>query len=516
MYRVLIADDEDIIREGIKCLIDWNALGYEITDEASNGQMALTKILAHHPDVVLMDISMPEMSGLEVISNAISQGFSGKVIIISGYSDFKYAKDAIKYGVQYYITKPIDEDELLEILTNIKGMLDEELRINDAAKHYLQMAKEPILRELMEGSLDFAHINPDVLKLSADVYQVVICEKYGHSISDASYRFSELLRVTNQDNNSYDSVTIQNNEVVLLKGGFAIKRFNEFLLRYERETLPQKDSPLDSLFISYGSCVDDIRKVNLSYNEANALLGRRFFCEHNQHTIGYQALSQLSGSKPILTKELLDEYSKILLDNLQAFNRNALALSLGDLQKKLCNASDSIEDIKLFLADLFLRIKEQLGRLYSAQAIPFAQNSDIIRSISEKYYLYEIILYFTEQFDNIMFSLGNSTKDSVLDDILSYISHNYAGNITLENIAPLFGYNSSYLGKIFSRKMGESFNSYVDHVRIEKAKELLLEDDTKIYQIAERTGYRNVDYFHIKFKKYVGVSPQKYRKEHKK
>ena len=90
-----------------------------------------------------------------------------------------------------------------------------------------------------------------------------------------------------------------------------------------------------------------------------------------------------------------------------------------------------------------------------------------------------------------------------------------AKSLTLENIAPLFGYNSSYLGKIFRKKMGENFNSYVDHVRIKHSMELLCSSELKVYAIAEKVGYRNVDYFHIKFKKYVGKSPAEYRKEHK-
>lgn len=132
--------------------------------------------------------------------------------------------------------------------------------------------------------------------------------------------------------------------------------------------------------------------------------------------------------------------------------------------------------------------------------------------MESRFYLYEIILFFTEQFETIMNSIGTSSKDSVLDDIIHYIEFNYASNITLENIAPLFGYNSSYLGKIFSKKMGENFNSYIDHIRIEHSKKLLRSKSLKVYQVAESVGYRNVDYFHIKFKKYVGQSPAEYRK----
>ncbi|MDE6977362.1 MAG: AraC family transcriptional regulator, partial [Lachnospiraceae bacterium] len=107
---------------------------------------------------------------------------------------------------------------------------------------------------------------------------------------------------------------------------------------------------------------------------------------------------------------------------------------------------------------------------------------------------------------------GNSSRDSVLDDILYYIDHNYQNNIKLESIAPLFGYNSAYLGKIFNKAIGESFNSYIDHRRIEHSKELLSENRLKVYEIAEQVGYKNVDYFHKKFKKYVNMSPAEFRK----
>lgn len=99
-----------------------------------------------------------------------------------------------------------------------------------------------------------------------------------------------------------------------------------------------------------------------------------------------------------------------------------------------------------------------------------------------------------------------------MDEVLYYIHHNYKENLKLENIAPLFGYSSSYLGKVFSKKLGINFNSYVDQVRIDEAKKLLSQEALKVYEIAEQVGYSNVDYFHKKFKKYEGTSPAEYRK----
>jgi two-component system response regulator YesN len=154
-----------------------------------------------------------------------------------------------------------------------------------------------------------------------------------------------------------------------------------------------------------------------------------------------------------------------------------------------------------------------MHHLYSTSDIPFPTNTSVIDFIDSKYYLYEIILFFSEQFEMLMNAIGRSSNESILDDIVCYINHNYRDNIRLETIAPLFGYNSSYLGKIFHKKTGENFNSYIDHVRIDHTLELLKQKNLKVYEIAELVGYKNVDYFHKKFKKYVGISPAEYRKK---
>ena len=229
MYNILVADDEAIIREGIKCLFDYEAIGFTICAEASNGDETYEKIINLQPDVVLLDIRMPGMSGLEVAKCARENGFTGKIIIISSYTDFKYAQEAIRYGVQNYVTKPIDEDELEKVLLGFKDAFDKERVATSTSQHYRQKAHDSIVRDILLGEAELSNLNLSDMNFVADVYQVVIYEKYSRNNSDASYEFTDLLRVTNHDNNSYDHITLQYNEVLLLKGQFAIQKFNEFL-----------------------------------------------------------------------------------------------------------------------------------------------------------------------------------------------------------------------------------------------------------------------------------------------
>lgn len=516
MYTIFIADDELIIRQGLRCIIDWSSLGFEIIGEASNGSDALHFILAHRPDVALLDIRMPKMLGLDVVKQAREQGYDGKIIILSGFTDFKYAQAAIRYGVEYYLTKPIDEDELLETMQEIACQFEEKNKKEYALNQYRDKAKAMVLYDIMSNQADFEQLRSMDMCPDADQYQVVIYEKYSHNTERSSYRFSDLLKVTNEDNSSYDNITIDNNEVLLLKGSFILQKFQEFLERYERDQKPQTNSPLDSLFITYGRTVSCLEDIHISYEEALLLLQRRFFCEHHQHTIGFEQLpSQDEETIYEIGPDTLQHYCELLIGYIQAAKRNQVAETLRELEENLYNSSETIPKIKLFLTDLYLSIKEKLSHLYHNANIPFPSNSNIIDFIRNKYYLYEIILYFTEQFEMIMRAIGNPSSDSVMDDIIHYIEHNYMNNIKLENIAPLFGYNSSYLGKIFNKKVGVGFNVFIDKVRINHSKDLLINTDLKVYEIAEKVGYRNVDYFHTKFKKYVEQSPAEYRKQNK-
>ncbi|EOS34099.1 hypothetical protein C804_01845 [Lachnospiraceae bacterium A4] len=209
----------------------------------------------------------------------------------------------------------------------------------------------------------------------------------------------------------------------------------------------------------------------------------------------------------------LIKYCSDLTNYLQANNRKQVASTLYSLEEYLYNVDNDIASVKLFLTDLFLQLKENINKIYNSSRISFPTNSAIIDYISSCNYLYEIILYISGQVKSVMDSNDHSTRDSILEDILYYIDNNYNKNIKLETIAPLFGYNSAYLGKLFTKAIGENFNSYVDHRRIEHSKKLLERQNIKVYEVSEQVGYKNVDYFHKKFKKYVGISPAEYRRK---
>lgn len=511
METVFIADDEANIREGLKCIIDWEELGFSVCGEAANGEDALKEILRLAPSLVLLDIRMPKLYGLEVIEQARKLGYEGTFVILSGFSDFKYAQTAMKFGVKYYLTKPMDEEELEKVVKEVYDAIRENRQKREDNEFFRRKSKKEILQDIIKDEVRYDLLNLAELKLEADVYQIVMYENFQIDEVELPYQFADMFMVADTGTNSFEHFMMNGKNILLLKGNFAIEKFQRFLRHYE--SAPQKGSPLDTLFIAYGCAVYDIRELKSSYEQAATLLGRRFFCEKGQHVLGYQDLPEEQKEKHSLEPSFADECCARLTDYLQTFNRRKVQASLRELENYLYRAEESISNVKFFAADLYLQVKDTMNHRYNAISLPFDSNQNIIAYITKQHYLYEITDYFAEQFEIVMSSIGNSSRDSVLDDILYYIEHNYPSNLKLESIAALFGYNSSYLGKIFNKNVGESFNSYVDQVRIRHAIDLLVENKHKVYEIAEMVGYKNVDYFHKKFKKYVGESPAEYRKK---
>ena len=508
LINLLIVDDEKIVRDGLKYILDWNSLGYCICGEAGNGNEALEMINRYQPGLVLLDIRMAGMLGTDLMETARNDGFTGEFIIISGYSDFKYAQTALQFGASFYLTKPIDEDELEKAVVSVKEKITSNMSRETSRSQYIKKAKTTVLYDLLTSK----EFNPSIdymeLGLGAPIYQVVIYESYMPYFR--SYSFSDMLRVTNQDNNSFDHAVINSHDVILLKGNFALERFNACLAHYKSGT--QKGSPLDTIFLTYGPTISSLSQIHSSYAICEKLIKRRFFCSEGQHVLSYTELPDDDIYTKKLDEKATSHYSETLLSYIKSNNQRRIDETLDELTAFLYDCNEEISNIKYFLADIFLEIKQAIMRNYSYANIPFIHNVAIIELIENKYYLFEIILYFKEQFAMIMRAIGSSSNDNVFDDIVNYIDHNYASPLKLDGIAPLFGYNSSYLGKLFSQKMGQNFNSYLDQVRISHSIELLDNTDMKIYEIAASVGYTSVDYFHQKFKKRMNLSPAEYRK----
>ena len=495
MFRLLIADDEKLIRDGIRAMLDWAALQIEIIGEAANGNAALQVIRECNPDIVLLDISMPGLNGLEVMRQAREQGFRGHIIILSGYADFSYAQEAIRWQVDEYLTKPVEEDELIARLETAKAqILSEKASIDGQTRLMTQVRKK--------AAYALFHHQPQ----SDDELRRV-------GFEDGHYQ-AAMMDVHLRNVTQYDTLTQMEDTcftfpegeatAVLLCGDEAISRFFAWLHR--------PDQSNTNPFVSCSSMVDGPQQISISMDQARRLMERRFFCTEAVKLLDAEALTQLDATQPLLLGSLLGKTVSSIVGQAQAFNRRELQHTMEELRQQLESASNTPEEVRLFLSDLMLQVKSRLTALYPDRALPFTSNAETIREVEEAKYLTDIIQAFSERLEQVMDALGSSSRESVLEDILYYLNRNFSDNLTLDGIAPLFGYNASYLGKLIKNHTGESFNSYVDRLRIQEAKRLLSTTRLKVYEISVRVGYSNVDYFHVKFRKYENTTPAEYRK----
>lgn len=508
--RVLIADDEPDVRMGLKTIIDWSKLGFQVCGEAVNGDDCLQKILSLHPDLVLLDIRMPKMPGLECAQAARAQGWMGNIIILSGYSDFQYAQTAIRCGVESYLLKPIDEDELIESVKKIKEKIENQYRQSQCMSLCRDKARNAVFLDILSGKAVFGGDNPHIdsqttdlydFGLNADCYQVVIPEKENNSAVNNSPKQLLMTKRMQYGNQMVEGIDAHEKTAYLLKG-------SEIICKFEKAVQQAQNS---DLFFAVGRVVFTPNDISLSYHDADIFFGRKFFCDRGHSVI--RSLDQLKERTSCsISDSNIQEYVKKLYSYLQTGNSEAVCKTLEELEI-LLGGMDALPDyITNFIMNIYIQVKHNVFENYPNLNLCFEKDSDIISTIYKMQRLYKAMEYLKDGLLQMSSAIDSVEGNRVFDKMKYYIEKNYFKNLKLEMLAKSFGYNSAYLGKLFKNQIGESFNSYLDRVRIEKAKELLRQNHLKVYAVSEKVGYDNVDYFCIKFHKYVGQSPSNYRK----
>lgn len=495
MFNVLIIDDEPNVRLGLKKIVPWEENGFRVCGEGIDAEDGLEKIMNLNPDIVLIDIKMPGKLGTEVIKEAIKSGFEGKFIIVSGYSNFEYAKDAIKYGVKSYILKPIDEDELMEILIELR----KEIQLEEKWKDNKQLIKDiNIKKMIIEGN---AELEQSYLRY--ENFQVaLITDNIHNDTNKKNINIQEL--VEKKLNNDIDIINIDGYTVLLLKdfkNSRTIKTIMDLKIKLEKEID-------DCIFITLGSEVNNPRKINESYKEAQELMEHKFLYL-DKGIISKEELKESTYKEALNIKINLEKiYSYVEVNDLEN-----LKVEIMKIKDYMIEMKYSEKKAKILIINIFLEFKEKISKDYDLSKSLIMNNEQIMKDIHNKVSLDSIINYLVDKFINISNEIGDLSSDNIIKRVINYINRNYCKDLKLETLAEIFNYNSAYLGKLFKSIVGENFNTYLDKIRIEKAKALLIEDQLKVYQICERVGYKNIDYFHSKFKKYVGTSPMSYKKQ---
>lgn len=497
--KVLIADDEPDVRTGLKTIIDWEGLGFEVCGEAENGEACLRQILRLQPDLVLLDIRMPKMHGLECAQEARKRGWDGKIVVLSGYSDFKYAQSAIRCGVETYLLKPIDEDELAETVRKIGEKILEERRRLQRMNFAMEKARGAVLSDLLTGRMTPRAGGENVrsLSLDADIYLVVIPERLdpGGPMPAALAELDKMLTT-----GAAEAMKLNGGDVYLLEGSDAVARFDRLAASAQAK----------EIFFAVGRIAATPADISLSYRDAAGIFARRFFLPEGQAVVREALPGKL---EPCDIGEVdLRGYAEQLFTFVQGGNYDAVCRLLDGLRDRFASMDIRTDYTVTMLTNLCIQVKNRVFEAYSGADAFLGGDAEIIAAVSACKRLSGVIGLIRERAGEVIQKLLGLQGSRLADRVRIYIEKNYAKNINLEGLAATFGYSSAYLGKVFKNSAGESFHSYLDRTRIGRAKELLANEDLKVYEISERVGYENIDYFYVKFRKYEGLSPLEYRR----
>ena len=543
MLKIFLAEDEVIVRETIKRMIPWEELGFELVGEAADGEMALPLLIRQKPDLLITDIKMPFMDGLTLAKLAKKELPELKIVILSGYDDFNYAKQAISIGVEEYLLKPITKNALIERLSEIRSRYEHEKTQKEYYEKFqreMQVYEKNSNRDFFEalvcGSMHMMEVYKKAEKLGLDIvaeaYNILIFtmnseedfsgQKEGYSEWEAESL--EMLEDFFSDNTS--AMLFRCN---IFSYGVLIKGQKETIDENTKSCIDEIKKILDrkeqkrQWFVAVGESVERLSQLQKSYHSASRAFSQRYL--YGENILYYDEM------------ELMEHRSGQADTNDNAYLKNVdvNALNPAILQKFLSNGLQ--EETENFVKDYFYAIGQEpmeslVFRNYVILNVRFSvlsflkslgcdteemepENTEEILAESGKN-IESAITYAKKMISQAITirdqNSGNKNR-SILKTAVDFIDEHYMDeDISLNTAANVANVSSNHFSALFSQNMGQTFIEYLTTLRMNKAKELLRCTGMRSSEIAGEVGYKDAHYFSYLFKKTQGMTPSEYRK----
>lgn len=536
MIKIFLVEDEMIIRRGIKNSIEWEKEGYQFAGEASDGELALPMILREKPDIVLTDIKMPFMDGLELSRLIRKELPETKILILSGYDEFEYAKEAIRIGITDYLLKPVSSTRLLEALDDVRRKIEQEkeekallIQYQKEMQENMEHEKEKFLNVLLNGTMSVG----DAIRQAS---------QYRLNLTAGMYNFL-LFKIWTDDRQEDESsgiVDAFNNIETAADHMPGICRFQRgiegwaFLLTGEdMEELTQKEEILTAklketmsrypgleYFGGIGRQVQRMRELQTSFRTAEYAFSRRFVEEpdqilrkedqarRNSGLEGITDLGSMERNRGMLEKYLRNGTQEELGSFLQTYFESIPASNMNSILMRQYIAMDFYVITAAFSEKMNLsreKLKEKSERLKCA-----ISETAPVEKIKQLIYDYVwCILSLRDQ-------AGGRQYSDIIRAAKHYIEENYMSEeVSLNTVSASVNMSPSYFSSVFSKESGKTFVEYLTEVRMEKAKEMLMCSSLKTSEIGYEVGYKDPHYFSYIFKKTQGCSPKEYRQRRK-
>lgn len=532
MLKIFLAEDEFVVREGIKNNIDWAGHGYEFVGEAADGELALPMIQRLKPDIVITDIKMPFMDGLE-LSRLIKKEYPWmEIIILSGYAEFSYAKEAISIGVAHYLTKPINGNELLAQIDSLAEKIEEKKRERELKEKYMaEMAENSVedrrklFRHMVTGDmnlsdlLELAH-NLD-MDISAGQYAVCLLQVISsHHTTQTEYSGSVVYiyeqieeaaineRALVFDRNIEGKAVIfraDTRDELEKKEKIVLDRIDELLKEYEHI----------SCYGGMGDPVERLSELPESFKQASQAYAHRYFSTksgirkyvNTEHAVGGDEENfSISSINP-------EKVSRIrITDFLRTGQKDEMEFFMDEFLGNLGDGALNSGMFRNYLATevyfAVIAFLEELGADKSGIDTFDVSAGDIRDKDAAREYFIRIMLKAMDLRD-----AGASNRyGSVIDEVKRYIEENYGDEeLSLNKLAGHVNFSPNHLSMVFSAQTGMTFIKYLTDFRMNKAKELLRCTSKRGADISYEVGYKDPHYFSYLFKRTQGMTPTQYR-----
>lgn len=534
--KVFLVEDEMVIRRGIKNSIDWEKEGYIFCGEASDGELAYPMIIKEKPDILITDIRMPFMDGLELCKLVKKELPNIKILILSGYDEFDYAKEAIRLGVTEYLLKPISSGKLLEALNGVSESIRREKEDKDLVRKYMEEMREntehekqKFFEQMIAGNLSMADAletgKKYEMNLSAGMYNLLL---FRFTLGEENRKSGELL---GEAEYAIEKLTERLEYVFEFQRGvegwaFLLMADNEEQMS---ERVKELSKDLEEIMKNYstiayfggiGQPVARLRELEESFREAERALAARFTMELNRiisvddirmaqnvdtlDDIEITSFGEIEKTRTMLEKFLnngaedeIDEFVDVYINELPEENLKSVLMR------------------QYIIMDAYIVMMSFCEKIEGIEGEMQAQSEELKNSMKTSQTLEEIKNYIRmllKKIIGVRDTISGRRYSDIIEIAKDQIRKTYMSDeISLNTIAAEVGMSPSYFSSIFSKEMGKTFVEYLTEIRMDRAKELLMCSSMKTSEIGYEVGYKDPHYFSYIFKKTQNCTPKEFR-----
>lgn len=534
--KVFLVEDEMVMRRGIKNSIDWEKEGYIFCGEASDGELAYPMIIKEKPDILITDIRMPFMDGLELCKLVKKELPNIKILILSGYDEFDYAKEAIRLGVTEYLLKPISSGKLLEALNGVSESIRREKEDKDLVRKYMEEMREntehekqKFFEQMIAGNLSMADAletgKKYEMNLSAGMYNLLL---FRFTLGEENRKSGELL---GEAEYAIEKLTERLEYVFEFQRGvegwaFLLMADNEEQMS---ERVKELSKDLEEIMKNYstiayfggiGQPVARLRELEESFREAERALAARFTMELNRiisvedirmaqnvdtlDDIEITSFGEIEKTRTMLEKFLnngaedeIDEFVDVYINELPEENLKSVLMR------------------QYIIMDAYIVMMSFCEKIEGIEGEMQAQSEELKNSMKTIQTLEEIKNYIRmllKKIIGVRDTISGRRYSDIIEIAKDQIRKTYMSDeISLNTIAAEVGMSPSYFSSIFSKEMGKTFVEYLTEIRMDRAKELLMCSSMKTSEIGYEVGYKDPHYFSYIFKKTQNCTPKEFR-----